>query len=88
MNHHMNQWKWSHFAVISALTLIGTGAQAGDVVRQIVAEADPIAPASSAYEQSVNAVTTSKYGAAVDFNMGATMSTGPEIWNGTKLITL
>ena len=76
----------SQFAVLSALALVAIKVEAGDVVRQIVAETDPIAPASSAYEQSVNGVTTSKYGAAVDFNMGATMSTGPEIWNGTFLL--
>jgi len=49
---------------------------AGDVVRRLVLEADPIAPASSVYEQSVNGVTTSKYGATVDFNIGAYMTTG------------
>lgn len=61
-------------------------ASAGDVVRKLVFEADPIAPVSSVYEQSVNGVTTSKYGAAVDFNIGAYMSTGPELWTGTFLV--
>ena len=73
-------------AVSVCFLLAGVRAEAGDVVRQVIMEADPVAPASSAYEQSVNGVTTSKYGAAVDFNMGATMSTGPEFWTGTFLV--
>jgi hypothetical protein len=60
--------------------------QAGDVVRRLVLEADPIAPASSVYEQTVSGVTTSKYGASVDFNIGAYMTTGPEFWTGTFLV--
>jgi hypothetical protein len=78
--------RWGQWAIMTTLVMFSVKAQAGDVVRQIVAEADPIAPASSAYEKSVNGVTTSKYGASVDFNMGATMSTGPELWNGTFLL--
>ena len=58
-------------------------AEAGDVMRKLILEVDPVAPVSSAYEQSVNGVTTSKYGAGVDFNLGTTVSTGPEIWSGT-----
>lgn len=65
------------------LLALGSRVEAGDVLRQIVLEVDPVAPASSAYEQSVNKVTTSKYGAGVDFNMGTTLSTGPEFWTGT-----
>lgn len=65
------------------LWLMGTQLYAGDVVRKLVLEADPVAPASSIYEQSVNKVTTSKYGGAVDFNVGAVFSTGPEVWTGT-----
>ena len=72
---------YKSFAV--GLLMLGARAEAGDVVRRIVLETDPVAPASSAYEQSVNKVTTSKYGAGVDFNIGATMSTGPELWTGT-----
>lgn len=60
--------------------------EAGDVVKQIVFEADPIAPASATYEQQTSKVTTNKYGAAVDFNMGANISTGPELWSGTFLL--
>jgi hypothetical protein len=73
-------------AMISTIAFSGSAAFGSDVVRQIVAEVDPVAPASAAYEQSVNNVTTSKYGGAVDFNMGATMSTGPEFWTGTFLV--
>jgi len=60
--------------------------EAGDVIRRLVLEADPVAPVSSAYEQSINKVTTSKYGASVDFNIGAYMTTGPELWTGTFLV--
>jgi len=60
--------------------------EAGDVVRRLVLEADPVAPASSIYEQNQNGVTTSKYGASVDFNIGAYMTTGPELWTGTFLV--
>jgi hypothetical protein len=48
--------------------------EAGDVIRRLVLEADPIAPVSSVYEQSINSVATSKYGASVDFNVGAFMA--------------
>lgn len=80
---------------IARLVLLGTALMsmaeaqrlyAGDVIRRLVVEADPIAPASSVYEQSVNGVTTSKYGATVDFNIGAYMTTGPEFWTGTFLV--
>ena len=73
-------------AVAVCFLVAGVRAEAGDVVRQIIMEADPVAPTSSAYEQQTSGVTTSKYGAAVDFNMGATMSTGPEFWTGTFLV--
>jgi hypothetical protein len=74
------------FAVSALVSVVQTQRlEAGDVVRRLVLEADPIAPMSSVYEQSVNSVTTSKYGASVDFNVGAFMTTGPEFWTGTFL---
>jgi hypothetical protein len=59
--------------------------QAGDVLRDIIMEADPVAPTSSAYEQESSKVSTSKWGLAVDFNTG-NLSTGPEIWTGSFLV--
>jgi hypothetical protein len=70
-------------SILYFLLAIGARAEAGEAIRQIVLEADPFAPVSSAYEQSANGVTTSKYGFAVDFNMGGKFSTGPEFWTGT-----
>ena len=72
------------FAVMTAFG--SQRVEAGDVIRQLVLEADPVAPVSSAYEQSVDGVTTNKYGASVDFNVGTYMSTGPELWTGTFLV--
>ncbi|MCX6124716.1 MAG: hypothetical protein NTV34_08200 [Proteobacteria bacterium] len=75
----------SGLLIVSGFTL-ATQARAGDVIRSIIAEADPVAPASSAYEQSQSGVVTDKWGAAVDFNMGAKFSTGPELWMGTFVV--
>lgn len=61
-------------------------AVAGDVVRSVIAEVDPVAPASSFYEQAQGGVTTSKWGAGIDFNMGGRFSTGPEFWTGSFLV--
>lgn len=61
-------------------------AMASDVIRSVIAEVDPVAPASSFYEQSQNNVTTSKWGVGADFNMGARFSTGPEFWTGSFLV--
>ena len=62
---------------------IGTQAQALDVVRSIIAEVDPVAPGSSAYEEKTHGVATSKWGGLVDFNLAGVISTGPEFWTGT-----
>jgi hypothetical protein len=59
---------------------------AGDVLRTIIAEADPIAPTSSVYEQNQTGVVTNKWGAGVDFNLGGRISTGPEYWMGTFVV--
>ncbi len=75
----MNIYKTIGLAVLA----MSARAEAGDVMRKMILEVDPVAPASSAYEQSINGITTSKYGAGVDFNLGTTVSTGPEIWSGT-----
>jgi hypothetical protein len=58
-------------------------ALAGDVNRKIIAELDPVAPASASYEEEKSGIVTSKWGALVDFNVGGVISTGPELWTGT-----
>lgn len=73
-------------SILACMLALGARAEAGDVVRQIIVEADPVAPVSSAYEQSANRVATSKYGGLVDFNMGGKFSTGPELWTGTFVV--
>jgi len=64
------------------LAFISNTVFGSDINRAIIAELDPIAPASSNYESQTSTVETSKWGAAVDFNLGAKISTGPEIWTG------
>jgi hypothetical protein len=68
-----------------AIVLVGFEAHAfaGDVNRKIIAELDPVAPSSAAYEETKNDIATSKWGGAVDFNMAGVISTGPEFWTGT-----
>jgi hypothetical protein len=73
-------------SILICIITIAARAEAGDVVRQIVVEADPVAPASAAFEQSVHHVSASQYGGLVDFNMGAKFSTGPELWTGTFVV--
>ncbi len=69
-------------AAVAAITL-ATQAHAGDVVRRIVTEMDPVAPSSAAYEEAQTGVTTSKWGGLADFNIGGMVSMGPEFWTGT-----
>lgn len=69
----------SLLAVVCAAT---TPLKAADTVRTFIVEADPIAPSSAAYETQSSDVTTSKYGFGLDFNVGANVSMGPEIWSG------
>jgi hypothetical protein len=59
-----------------------SSANASDVLKKIDAEVDPVAPASASYETTNDGVTTQKWGANVDFNMGGIISTGPELWVG------
>lgn len=66
--------------VLAALS--AQAAQAGDINKKIIAELDPVAPGSATYEEQTNDVTTSKFGGAVDFNIGGVISTGPDIWTG------
>lgn len=72
---------WGLVAV--ATFALAAEAQAGDVVRRIIVEADPVAPSSAAYEEAATGVTTSKWGGAADFNIAGVLSTGPEFWTGT-----
>lgn len=75
------------FSIFTAVTFgIGTPLIAGDVLRDIIVEADPIAPASSFYEQGQSGVSTTKWGVGVDFNFGGRLSTGPELWTGAFLL--
>ena len=64
------------------LLLTSTTGLGASVNRRIIAELDPVAPASASYEQQKNGVTTNKFGAAVDFNIGGVLSTGPEFCSG------
>jgi hypothetical protein len=69
--------------IVLALGALTTqAAWAADINKKIIAEVDPIAPGSAAYEEATNDVTTSKFGAGVDFNVGGVISTGPELWTG------
>ncbi len=60
-------------------------AQAGEINRRLITEIDPVAPSSASYEQLASGITTSKFGASVDFNVGERFSMGPEFWSGTFL---
>lgn len=70
-------------AVFLALSAFGGAADGADINRRIIAEIDPVAPGSAAYEEKSSGIVTSKWGGLVDFNMGNVLSTGPEIWTGT-----
>jgi hypothetical protein len=59
---------------------VGFGAAS---VRKLIFELDPVAPASAAYDKTTNDISTAKWGANVDFNVGGVLSTGPEIWSAT-----
>jgi hypothetical protein len=69
-----------------AVMLSAQPALAADINKRFIVEVDPIAPASAAYEQKVNDVTTNKWGGLADFNLGNLLSTGPEFWTGTFLM--
>lgn len=63
--------------------LLASEVYAGSVNRRVIAEIDPVAPASAGYEEQTHKITTSKFGANVDFNVGGVLSTGPELWSGS-----
>lgn len=72
------------FNALALASILSAGvAHAADINRKIIAEVDPVAPGSAAYDEARSGVTTSKYGLAADFNLGGVMSTGPEYWTGT-----
>ena len=58
---------------------------AAEINRRFITEIDPVAPSSALYEQRASGISTSKFGASVDFNVGENFSVGPEIWSGTFL---
>ena len=78
----LHGWRTQSVGLV-ALLAMGTHAHAADVTRKIIAEVDPVAPSSAAYEQDHDNVVTSKWGGLVDFNMAGVISTGPEFWTGT-----
>ncbi len=72
------------FKALALASLFSAGAaHAADINRKIIAEVDPVAPGSAAYDQQTTGVVTSKYGLGADFNLAGVMSTGPEYWTGT-----
>jgi hypothetical protein len=71
---------------LGLMSALSGNAFAGDVLRDIIVEADPVAPSSSLYEQSQSGVITNKWGGSLDFNVGARISTGPEYWMGTFVV--
>ena len=73
----------SLIAVGTLLMLIAQVAQGAGTNRKIIAEIDPVAPASATWEESIYETPTSKWGGNVDFNIGGILSTGPEFWVGT-----
>lgn len=72
-----------HFVLVCMLFTWASQGFAASVNRKIIAELDPVAPASASYEQQKHHVTTNKFGANVDFNLGGVISTGPEFWSGS-----
>ncbi|MCX6116544.1 MAG: hypothetical protein NT027_03310 [Proteobacteria bacterium] len=79
------------FSIFTAVTFgIGTPLIAGDVLRDIIVEADPIAPASSFYEQGQSGVSTTKWGVGVDFillkgpDMGSAGVRREDFWPGER----
>lgn len=75
----MNFKNWT--LALGALALAAS-AQAADINRKIVAEFDPVAPSSAAYDHAASGIDASKFGAGVDFNLAGVFSTGPELWTG------
>lgn len=65
--------------------LFASKSMAAEMNRRFITEIDPVAPSSALYEQRASGITTSKFGASVDFNVGENFSVGPEIWSGTFL---
>ncbi|NBQ52394.1 MAG: hypothetical protein EBU49_02270 [Proteobacteria bacterium] len=65
--------------------LFASSAGAAEINRRFITEIDPVAPSSALYEQRASGITTSKFGASVDFNVGENFSVGPEFWSGTFL---
>lgn len=73
-------------AIAAVLVSASSPAFASDVLRNIIVEADPVAPTSSMYEQQQSGVSTSKWGAGLDYNLAARISTGPEYWMGQFVV--
>ncbi len=75
-------------AGVSACSSFAITANAADIHKKIIAELDPIAPSSAAYDEQFEAGvdTSSKWGAKVDFNIAGILSTGPEFWTGNFVV--
>lgn len=80
----MNRSCGARIAVFIA-ALAADFATAANINRRLIAEFDPVAPSSAVYEEQASGIVTSKFGGAVDFNVGEKFSTGPEFWTGTFL---
>lgn len=72
---------------ISCTTFLSTQGLCADVTKKIIAEFDPIAPASAISAPEQNNTAASKWGGNVDFNIGGKFSVGPEIWIGNYKVT-
>lgn len=69
--------------LLTVASCFAQSAWGADTNRRIIAEVDPVAPASAAYNEQKTGVSTSKWGGDVDFNVAGKFSTGPEFWIGT-----
>ena len=75
--------KMSFAAIWFAIFFNSQNALALGFMNGVIAEIDPIGPASSVYDESQNKnLSSSNWGGRVDFNLGS-VSSGPEIWSGT-----
>lgn len=56
------------------LILLGFEANAADVNRKIIAELDPVAPATASQDEAQTGNATSKWGGSVDFYIAGVLS--------------
>lgn len=76
----------SSFGLLAALGIgMSSAAFAGNSLKRVAVELDPVAPASAVYDGQKHIATSSKWGGLVDFNFGS-LSTGPELWTGNFVV--